>query len=69
MLDQSQETARDALTSLEAFLGTVDLMNVTPGQYANFILSERSTIEVQIKQQVYVWSADYRIWNNMSITD
>jgi len=68
VLDQSQETARDALTALEAFLGTVDLMNVTPGQYANFLLSERSAIEVQIKQQIYVWSADYRIWNNMSIT-
>jgi len=69
VLDQSQETARDALTALEAFLGTVDLMNETPAQYANFLLSERSTIEVQIKQQIYVWSADYRIWNNMGITD
>ena len=76
VLDQSQETARDALTALEAFLGTVDLMNsnqfnsppTSGGQFANFLLSERSAIEVQIKQQIYVWSADYRIWNNMSIT-
>jgi hypothetical protein len=76
VLDQSQETARDALTSLEAFLGTVDLMNpnqfnsppTSGAQFANFILSERSTIEVQIKQQIYAWSVDYRIWNNMSIT-
>lgn len=75
VLDQSQETARNALTALEAFLATVDLMNPnqfqsppSPGaQFANFVLSERSTVEVQIKQQIYVWSVDYRIWNNLNI--
>lgn len=75
VLDPSQETARNALLALESFMGTVDLMNTnqfnsppTAGaQFANFTLSERSTIEVQIKQTVYVWSVDYRIFNNMSI--
>lgn len=76
VLDQSQEDARDGLTAVEQFLGTVDLMNEnqfasppTPGvQFANFSLSERATVEVQLKQQIYVWSADYRIFNNLGIS-
>jgi hypothetical protein len=76
VLDQSQESARDALTALENFIGTVDLMSgnqfLSPpqpvSQFANFILSERSAVEVQIKQQIYVWSVDYRCLNNLSVS-
>ena len=76
VLDLSQEAARDALTALENFLGTVDLMSgnqfLSPPQsvtqFPNFLLSERSAIEVQIKQQIYVWSADYRVLNNLSVS-
>jgi hypothetical protein len=75
-LDQSQESARDALSAVENFLGTIDLMSDNqflsppqPGaQFANFRLSERSAIEIQIKQQIYVWSADYRVFNNLLVS-
>ena len=73
VLDMSQESARNALTAVEKFLRSVDLMNSnqfnsppTAGTcFANFLLSERSAVEVQIKQEIYVWSADYRIFNNI----
>jgi len=73
VLDLSQETARNALTAVERFLRSVDLMNSnqfnsppTAGAcFANYLLSERAGVEPQIKQQVYIWSADYRIFNNI----
>lgn len=76
IVDQSQEVARNALTAVEAFIRSVDLMNpnqfTSPPsagvQFANFLLSERSSIETQIKQTLYVWSADFRVFNNLSIS-
>jgi len=77
VLDMDQERARNALTALEQWLTTVDLMSgaqfasppSTPPQFPIFRLSERCTVEVQIKQQqVWIWSADYRIMNNLGVS-
>ena len=75
VLDTSQEVARNALLALNNFLGTVDLMSdkqftsppSVPTQFANYMLAQRSAIEVQIKAQIYVWSADWRCFNNTLI--
>jgi hypothetical protein len=39
----------------------------TPTQFANFLLSQRSGIEYQVEVEIFSWSADWRIWNNMNI--
>lgn len=76
VLDQSQETARNALNALNNFIAGVDLMSdkqftsppTIATQFANYRLSERSAVEVQIKQQIYVWSADWRCFNNTLVS-
>jgi hypothetical protein len=75
VLDKSQDRAKDVLNDLCSFLASVDLMSSaqftsppsTPTQFANFLLSQRSGIEYQIEVEIFSWSADWRIWNNLSI--
>jgi len=75
VLDKSQDRARDVLNDLCSFIAGVDLMSSAqftsppsaPTQFANFLLSQRSGIEYQIEVEIFSWSADWRIWNNMNI--
>ena len=75
VLDKSQDRARDVLSDLCSFIAGVDLMSSaqfasppsTPTQFANFLLSQRSGIEYQVEVEIFSWSADWRIWNNMNI--
>ena len=75
VLDKSQDRARDVLNDLCSFIAGVDLMSSaqfasppsTPTQLANFLLSQRSGIEYQVEVEIFSWSADWRIWNNMNI--
>ncbi len=74
-LNEDQDAARNALNAVNNFIATVDLMSnaqfasppTTPTQFPNYRLSERSGIEFQVERQIYVWSADWRIWNNLSL--
>jgi len=75
VLDKSQDRARDLLNDLCSFIAGVDLMSSAqftsppsaPTQFANFLLSQRSGIEYQVEVEIFSWSADWRIWNNMNI--
>jgi len=76
VMDQDQTTARQALNALNRFLLGICLMTnqqftsppSTPSQFPNYKLSERLTIETQLELQIYVWSADWRIFNNLLVT-
>jgi hypothetical protein len=76
VLDKSQDRARQVLNDLCSFVAGVDLMSDAqftsppsmPTQFANFLLSQRSGIEYQVEVEIFSWSADWRIWNDTTIT-
>lgn len=75
VLDKSQDRARQVLNDLCSFVAGVDLMSDAqftsppsmPTQFANFLLSQRSGIEYQVEVEIFSWSADFRIWNNLNV--
>ena len=75
-IDQSETVARQCLNALYGFIQQVDLMSdaqfrsppVTPTQFPNYQLSQRGpTIEYDASLQLWVWSADWRVFNNLLI--
>ena len=74
-LDKSPETAANAMLAFNAFMATVDLMSdaqflspsTTPRQHPNFLLNTRPGLEFRTERQIYVWTVDWRCWNDTTI--
>jgi hypothetical protein len=74
-LDKSPEAAANAMLAFNAFMGTVDLMSnaqflsppTTPRQSPNFLLNTRPGLEFRTERQIYVWTCDWRVWNDTTI--
>ncbi len=69
------EAARNAMTALITWLGTVsfaesndfDSPTTTPPHSPNFIRNKRAGMDFQLEPPVYVESFDVRIYNNLAI--
>ena len=67
--------AWDAMQAFIAFMGGVNLMTdqqfqsppVTPTQHPNYLLTTRPSIEYRPEREIYIWSCDWRIWNNTNL--
>lgn len=75
--DQNEATCRELLLTLKLFLQGLNLMTdeqfqsppVTPSRYPNYELSESGPVpEIQQSLQLWVWTTDWRIFNNTLIT-
>lgn len=76
ILDKSQTRSRQGVNALYTFIQSVDLMSdaqftspaTTPTQFPNYQLSQRGPlIEFDASLQLWVWSATWRIFNNLLV--
>ena len=72
------QTPSDSWNAMQAFIefmAGVDLMSdaqfksppTTPTQSPNYLLSTRQSIEYRPERELYIWSCDWRVFNNLNV--